>query len=119
MLSYCNTQVEIKLMKRILTGAIVALIAMPAAAQSASGGERAAAQARPTLERPALERPAPERVAPVLRTGDDNKAAYIAALRAAHNRAKNAVANGADPARVRSKLQAYKQQLRRRWNATH
>ncbi|MBV1918113.1 MAG: hypothetical protein KUG65_08655 [Sphingomonadaceae bacterium] len=96
-------------MKRILTGAVLALIAMPAAAQQVSSVDRTAVQARP----------AADRVAPIQRAGNGDKAAYIAALRAAHKRAKNAVANGAEPARVRAKLQAYKQQLRRRWNATH
>jgi hypothetical protein len=34
-------------------------------------------------------------------------------------RAQNAVDNGADPARVRSKVKEYKQKLRRRYNAAH
>lgn len=96
-------------MLKIMTGAVLALFAMPAVAQQVGAAERNVTQARPAQDRPTAHP----------RPGNDDKAAYIAALRAAHQRAKNAVANGAEPARVRAKLQAYKQQLRQRWNATH
>jgi len=101
-------------MKSMIAGVVLALLATPAAAQ------QAAAVDRPTLDRPAAEtRPATDRIAPRPRPDHGDKAPYIAALRKAQQRAKNAVANGANPARVRAKLQAYKQKLRRRWNATH
>ncbi len=101
-------------MKAIIAGAVLALFALPAAAQQAAAIDRA-----PLDVRGAEARTADDRVASRPHTDNGDKAAYNAAMRAAHQRAKNAVANGASPERVRAKLQDYKQQLRRRWNATH
>jgi len=112
MLSKLNVA-ENNYMKTVFAGAVLALIATPGLAQQVSAPNRTASEARPAADRIA------PRPAPGPRTHNGDKAAYVAALRAAHKRAKNAVANGASPARVRAKLQAYKKQLRRRWNATH
>ena len=92
-------------MKPILVGAILALCATPAIAQQAPAAERSGVAAR-------------ERVASVPGGGSDRQD-YGEALRNAYKRAHNAVENGASPERVRAKLQQYKHQLRRQWNADH
>ena len=93
-------------MKPILVGAILALCATPAIAQQAPVAERSGAAVR-------------ERMASVPGGSGSDRQDYAEALRNAYKRAHNAVENGASPERVRAKLQQYKHQLRRQWNADH
>jgi hypothetical protein len=117
-------------MKMIILGAGFILVAAPALAQR--GGVTASPRGPVAVARPTVVTPrAPVVVArpvagPVVMTPNrpidrrpNDRQQLAAAIAAAEARAANAVANGASPARVRSKLQDYKQQLIRRYNASH
>jgi hypothetical protein len=117
-------------MKMIILGAGLILVAAPALAQR--GGAAATPRGPAPVARPMVVTPrAPVVVArpvagPVVVTPrrpvdprPTDRQQLAAALAAAEARAANAVANGASPERVRSKLQDYKQKLIRRYNASH
>ena len=122
-------------MKMIILGASLVLVAAPALAQrgSVTATPRGpVAVARPVVVTPRtpvlVARPVAGPVVvtphrPIDRRPNDprpnDRQQLAAAIAAAEARAANAVANGASPERVRSKLQDYKQQLIRRYNASH